>query len=209
MSTAYSSPRLTSNPANHRLIGRLAAITDRRPGPPRGFTVNNRNLFQWVEPEELNFTHYHLRIDSDGDGALKYVFPVGQTCVQLFVGSQFFLSAFNQVHELESIRVRLIYDAEAAVFGGGSGAASYVETHDVTSTSYSFTTAYTPAAGNLLTLQIDMNSSASAITFSWSSDFDPAPLDNEIDTTQGTFTLVTFTGIASKWACTSVRTGLS
>lgn len=196
-------------PAAGRMSARMDRLSYDRPDAPRDFRVSDKNFFSWLPPVDSRMvTHYRLRINHD-DGEPDEEFTRGCRGVQLFYGQTFALTSFNQHSELESSPVYLEYDAEAAVFGGGSGAASYVEEHEVTSTSYSFTTAHSAAAGNILTLKIEMNSSASSITFSWSSDFEPAPLDAELDTTQGTYTLVTFVGVNSKWACISVRTGLS
>lgn len=207
MSTAFSSPRLVSSQADSRLLSRVAQLTQLAPEPPRSFTVDNRNLFTWDPPATLNFTHYLLRINSDADNAYKYALPAQQTCLQLFKGTTFYLSTYNDSNGLESYRVRLAYNAETAVFGGGSGAASYVDTHTVTGSSYSVTTARTATSGDQLTVIIYMNSTASSITITPSVDFLYWP--SSLNTDQTTYSVLTFTGDGSKWVCTGWRTGLS
>lgn len=207
MSSTFSSPRLATREAENRLISRLAQLTQNAPEPPRSFSVDNRNLFTWDPPQRINFTHYLLRINSDADNAYKYALPVPQTCLQLFKGTSFYLSTYNESNGLESYRVQLIYNAETAVFGGGSGAASYLDPHTVTGSSYSVTTSNVATAGDQLTVIIYMNSSSSTITITPSADFLYWP-DN-LNTDQTTYSVLTFTGDGSKWVCTGWRTGLS
>lgn len=205
MSIAASSERLTLGPSERRLIGRLLGQSDRRPEAPRGFTVNNRNWFSWDPPQDQNFSHYRIRIGHD-DGLSDIEVSRGTHGTQLFYGSVFYLSTYNSSNDLESYSVRLLYDAENAVFGGGTGAASWTENLTVTGSSFTATAAHSPTGGDQLTLIIEMNSSDATITITPDAVFQYWP-DN-LDTTQTTFSVLTFTGDGSLWVCTGWRTGL-
>lgn len=192
-----------------RMLARLATVTERRPSPPSSFVVNSYNWFSWDAPDDDFHTHYRIRINHD-DGEPDIEVPGGQTGIQLLYGTRFALTSYNQHNRLESYPVFLNYDANAAVFGGGTGSASRVETHTITGSSYNFTSAYTAAAGDRLFLKVYFNSSATAITFTWSSAFEHTPLDAVFDTTQTTYTYLDFVGVGTKWVFSGAfRTGVA
>lgn len=191
-------------PAAGRMAARLSTLSNIRPLKPLSFAVDSFNFFSWDPPPRDNFTHYRLRIDHD-DGDPDYEFPAGQRGIQLFVGHNFFLSAYNDQSRLESAQLRVTHDCEAAVFGGGAGGSNYNDTHTVSGSSYTFTTARTATSSDWLVLFIEFTSTSASITLTWDTVFKNPPA--VLNTDQNTLSTITFKGRGSNWYCTSWLTG--
>ncbi len=170
-----------------RLLARLKRLSGTRPEPARGFTVEPPGWFYWVAPKNKDFTHYRLRVDHD-DGDPDIEMSAGQTRIQLFVGSVFFLTTYNDTNLLESSQVRLDYDASADRQSSVS----------LTLTAASTAIPFLPIARDDARLTVFLAQDATggrAIT--WAAGFNNAPV--AIDGTPSTLSVVGFVGRNSLW----------
>lgn len=119
-------PPLTQD---EKLLRRATKLTRNRAGVPRelGFNTNN-NLFSWTAPaEDVIFTHYRIRIDTDA-GEPTYEVPAGQTSQNIMGGTRVYLSTYNFNNDLESEQAWL--DVAPTDLGGGGGGGTGGEIED-------------------------------------------------------------------------------
>lgn len=194
-----------------RLTARLTTLTDRRPDEPRNFVGSFPGYLSWTPPQiNDNFTHYRLRIGHD-DGEPDYEFTSGQLGIQLFIGSVFFLSTYNDTNGLESGPVVLEYDTQSdlltLVSGGGSGGETEVTAYyEMTSGPFPIPCTPSPQSGVELIVILKQDATGGR-TPSWASCFKNAPT-SQIDGTASTLSMVGFSYYGGYWWRKSLETGL-
>lgn len=191
-----------------RLTARLTTLTDRRPDEPRDFRGAYPGFLSWSPPQIKDFTHYRLRIDHD-DGEPDYEFSAGQIGIQLFVGSRFFLTTYNNTNGLESGPAVLEYDAAGdltTAITGGSSETEVTAYYEMTSGPYSIPCTPSPQSGIELIVILKQDATGGR-TPSWASCFKNAPT-TEIDGTASTLSMVGFSYYGGYWWRKSLETGL-
>lgn len=191
-----------------RMTARLTTLTDRRPDEPRNFRGSNPAYLSWSPPQNENFTHYRLRIGHD-DGVPDLEFTSGQTGVQIFFGSTFFLTTYNDTNGLESGPVVLEYDTLAdlaTAISGGSTDTDVTAEYTMTSSPYAIPCVPSPQSGVRLTVFLAQDATGGR-TPSWASCYKNAPT-TEIDGTASTLSVVGFSYRSGSWYRDSFETGL-
>lgn len=191
-----------------RLTARLTKLSDRRPDEPRNFAGTYPAYLSWTPPQIKDFTHYRLRIDHD-DGPPDMEFPSGQIGIQLFVGSRFFLTTYNDTNGLESGPVVLEYDTLAdltTAISGGSADTDVTAEYTMTSSPYAIPCVPSPQSGVRLTVFLAQDATGGR-TPSWASCYKNAPT-TEIDGTASTLSVVGFSYRSGSWYRDSFETGL-
>lgn len=191
-----------------QLAARLTTLTVRRPDEPRNFAGSYPGYLSWTPPQEKNFTHYRLRIDHD-DADPDYEFTAGQLGIQLFIGSRFFLTTYNDTNGLESGPAVLEYDAAGdltTVITGGSGETEVTAYYEMTSGPYAIPCTPSPQSGIELIVLLKQDATGGR-TPSWASCFKNAPT-TEIDGTASTLSMVGFSYYGGYWWRKSLETGL-
>lgn len=192
-----------------RMVARLTTLTDRRPDEPRNFVGSFPGYLSWSPPQSDNFTHYRIRIGHD-DGDADYELSRGQLGIQLFIGSTFFLSTWNETNRLESGMVVLFYDTQSdltALITGGSTETDVTAEYTMTSSPYPIPCVPSPQSGVRLTIFLAQDATGGR-TPSWASCYKNAPT-TEIDGTASTLSVIGFSYRNSAWYRDSLETGLS
>jgi len=191
-----------------RLAARLTVLTDRRPDEPRNFTGSYPAYLSWTPPQAKNFTHYRLRIGHD-DGDPDYEFPSGQLAIQIFYGSKFVLTTYNDTNGLESGPVVLEYDTLAdlaTAISGGLSDTDVTAEYTMDSSPYAIPCVPSPQSGVRLTVFLAQDATGGR-TPSWASCYKNAPT-TEIDGTASTLSVVGFSYRSGSWYRDSFETGL-
>lgn len=195
-----------------RLVARVTSISEVRPSAPVDFRADSTtSTLQWGSPGPgVVFTHYRLRIDHD-DGIPDMEFSRGNVMVQMFFGSQFALTAYNQANDLESNPVYVTHTFTGA--GGSSGDCdcgagfTHIEEHTMTADYTVPATTYTPCTGDMLTWFLAQDSTGGWIP-TWNAQYYNAPT-TDINGTPSTLSVIRFVGRNSKWYFAGLDTGLT
>lgn len=196
------------NSSAGRLAAELTTHTLRRPDEPRNFTGSYPGYLSWSPPQIKDFTHYRLRINHD-DGPPDLEFPSGQIAIQLFIGSRFFLTTYNNTNGLESGPVVLEYDTLAdltTAISGGSTETEVTAYYEMDSSPYAIPCTPSPQSGVRLTVILKQDATGGR-TPSWASCFKNAPT-TEIDGTASTLSMVGFSYYGGFWWRDGLETGL-
>lgn len=91
-----------------RMVKRNFQMSARRPPPPREVQYDaSTGALSWLPPaDRTDFTHYRIRVGTDF-GPPNYEVSAGQTSFQIWSGSVFYVSTYNQVNGTESELVRV------------------------------------------------------------------------------------------------------
>lgn len=196
-----------------QLTARLTTLTERRPDEPRNFRGSYPGYLSWTPPQIQNFTHYRLRIGHD-DGVPDFEFNSGQLGFQIFMGTTFFLTTYNDTNDLESGPVVLEYDVQSDLFaligggGGGSGSGDIEMDAEYTMDSSPYSIPCIPSVQNGARLTVWLTQDATGgRTPSWASCYKNAPT-LEIDGTASTLSAVEFKGRNGSWYRVGLETGL-
>jgi hypothetical protein len=200
-----------------RLAARLATLTKARPEEPRNFRGAYPGWLTWAPPQIKNFTHYRLRVGHD-DSDPDFQFPNGTIAIQLFKGTQFFISTYNDTNNQESGRVQLEYDADGDLRGAIREGLAEEEVHvntTMTAATHPVVNLPHPQPGLRLTVFLTQDASGSR-TPSWPAFVLNAPT-TAIDPTADTLSTIelVYRKVAGSpsgsdaWYCVNYQTGLS
>ncbi len=188
-----------------RLAARLGRYSDQRPAAPRGIRVDTAtNWVSWDPPAASEvFTNYQVWIDRD-DGDPDITVERGTRGFFCFRGTAVSVAAYNNQSNLASSKISVAYDFTTLIGSGGGcvdcSGKSDVRIETMTLDAAPDTvpkTSFTPCTGDQLCWKLNQDGSGNR-TVAWDTQYENAPT-TDINGTAGTFTLVRFVGINSKW----------
>ena len=95
----------TTDSPLQRLLYRATGISQKRPQPPRQIEYDSATgMLKWLAPRDTTgITHYRVRVNTD-TGNPHIEVPAGQLSAVIPVASTAWISAYNSISGLESIK---------------------------------------------------------------------------------------------------------